>query len=83
MKEKKVMVIPYDNQGVISLANNPSEHVWTKHINVHHFVQERVENGEVIFEYCWTKDTVVDVLIKALSKRWHNKLITMFGFKTS
>jgi hypothetical protein len=54
------------------------------HINVqHHFVRKQVENGEVMFEYCSTEDMVVDVLTKALSKEQHNKLMTMFGLKTS
>jgi len=34
----------------------------------HHFVRERIENGEVTFENCSTKDMVVDVLTKALPK---------------
>ncbi len=57
VKEKKVMVIQCDNQGAISLMKNPTNHARTKHIDVqHHFVRERVENGEVTFEYCSTED---------------------------
>jgi hypothetical protein len=53
MKEKKAMVIRCDNQGAISLTKNPTQHAQTKHIDVqHHFVRERVENGEITFEYC-------------------------------
>lgn len=62
---------------------NPNQHVWTKHIDVqHHFVKKRVENGEVMF-VLFNEDMVVDVLIKALSKEQHNKLITMFKLKIS
>ncbi len=69
VKEKKVMVIQCDNQGAISLTKNPTQHAQTKHIDVqHHFVQKRIENGEVTFEYCSTKDMVADVLMKALLK---------------
>ncbi len=72
MEEKKVMVIRCDNQGAISLTKNPknpTHHARTKHIDVqHHFVQERVQNGEVRFEYCPTKHMVADVLTEALSK---------------
>jgi hypothetical protein len=84
MKEKKAMVIRCDNQGVISLTKNPTQYVRTKHIDVqHHFVREQVENGEVMFKYCSMEDMVADVLTKGLSKEGHNKLITMFGLKTS
>jgi len=84
MKENKAMVIRCDNQGAISLTKNPMQHARTKHIDVqHHFVQKWVENGEVTFEYCLTEDMVADVLTKALPKEQHNKLISMFGLKTS
>jgi hypothetical protein len=82
--EKKMMVIRCDNQGAISLTKNPTHHAQTKHIDVqHHFVQERVENGEVQFEYCPTEHMVANVLTKALSKERHHKLINMFGLETS
>jgi aspartate carbamoyltransferase regulatory subunit len=84
MEEKKVMVIRCENQGAISLTKNLIHHARTKHINVqHHFVRERVENGEVRFEYCPTEHMVADVLTKALSKEQHHKLINMFGLETS
>ncbi len=69
MKEKKAMAIRCDNQGAISLTKNPTQHARTKHIDVqHHFVRERVENGEVTFEYCLTEDMVEDMLSKALPR---------------
>jgi hypothetical protein len=67
MKEKKAMVIGCDNQGVISLMKNPTQHVETKHIDIQrHFVQERIENGKVMFEYCSMEDMVAEMLTKAL-----------------
>jgi methyl coenzyme M reductase subunit D len=52
------------------LTKNPTQHARTKHIDVqHHFVQKRVENGEVIFEYYSIEDMVADVLTKALPKK--------------
>ncbi len=69
MKEKKAMVIRCDNQGVISLTKNLTQHVRTKHIDVqHHFVQERVENDKITFEYYSIDNMVADVLTKALPK---------------
>jgi hypothetical protein len=67
------MVIRCDNQGAISLTKNPTQHAWTKHINVqHHFVKRRIENDEITFKYCSMEDMVADVLTKALSKERHN-----------
>jgi hypothetical protein len=84
MEEKKVMVIWCDNQGAISLTKNPTHDARIKHIDVqHHFVQKRVENGEVWFEYCPTEHMVVDVLTKALSKERHHKLMNMFRLEIS
>jgi hypothetical protein len=54
------------------------------HIDVqHHFFQKQVENGEVMFEYCSTKNMVANVFTKASSKEQRNKLMTMFGFEIS
>jgi hypothetical protein len=73
------MVIWCDSQGAISLIKNPTQHSWTKHIDVqHHFVRQQIENGEVMLTYYSMEDIVADVLTKALPKEWHNKLITMF-----
>jgi hypothetical protein len=80
MKEKKAMMIWCDNQGVISLMKNHIQHVRTKHIDVqYHFVREWVQNDEIKFKYYSTKDMVADVLIKALPRKWHNKLITIYS----
>jgi hypothetical protein len=62
---------------------NPTHHARTKHIDVHHFVREQIENGKVRFEYCPTEHMVADVLIEALLKERHHNLINMFGLKTS
>jgi hypothetical protein len=84
MEEKKVMVIGCNNQGVISFSKNPIHHAWTKHIDVqHHFIWERVENGEVRFEYCTTEHMVADVLTKAICKKQHHKLRNMFRLEIS
>jgi hypothetical protein len=47
MEEKKAMVIRCDNQGVISFTKNPTHHARTNIDVQHHFVQERIENGEI------------------------------------
>jgi methyl coenzyme M reductase subunit D len=61
------------------LTKNPTQHVRTKHIDVqHHFLWERVENGKIIFEYCSTKDMVVESvqICDQVIKRWGKAHVT-------
>jgi hypothetical protein len=45
------MKISCGNQSVIFLANNPSYHSKTKHIDVqYHFVRDMVESNKVLLE---------------------------------
>ncbi len=69
-----------DNQGSISLAKNPIHHSRTKHIDIqHHFIREKLENGEIELKYCATEDMVADVLTKALAKERHQTLTKAMG----
>ncbi len=56
-----------DNQSAIALAENPIFHVQTKHIDVrHHWVREKVEDGNVELEYIPTADQTADIFTKPL-----------------
>ena len=47
-----LITIYEDNQGVIKLADNPVNHLKTKHIAVHyHAIQGHIANGEIQLEY--------------------------------
>jgi transposase InsO family protein len=71
-----------DNQGCIALAKDPKHHSRTKHIDVqHHFIREKLEDGEVSLWYCPTEDMVADVLTKALAKVRHEKLTKAMGLR--
>jgi len=57
-----------DNQLVMSLARNATFHDWTKHIAIcHHYIREKVDEGEIILEYLPTAEQVADVLTKPFS----------------
>ena len=60
-------VLREDNQGCIELVKNPVYHTRTKHIDVrYHFVRERFAGGEILMEYCPTRDQLADCLTKPL-----------------
>jgi Reverse transcriptase (RNA-dependent DNA polymerase) len=60
-------VIRSDNQGCIALTENPCHHERTKHFDIrHHFIREKVEDGDVKLRYLPTGDMVADIMTKAL-----------------
>lgn len=59
-----------DNQGSINLARNPIFHSRTKHIELqHHYIRERLLEGEVQLHYIPTAAQPADILTKPLP-RW-------------
>ena len=57
-----------DNDGAISLANNPLSSARTKHIDVRfHFIRELTRSKTISVEYVPTKEQRADILAKALT----------------
>ena len=68
------MTIYSDNQSAISLAKNSTFHARTKHIDIrHHFLREKIENGEIEICFCGTESMTADVLTKGLCREKHEK----------
>jgi len=64
---KRPIKIYEDNQGCISIANNPSCHKRTKHIDIkYHFAREQIENNVICIEYISTDNQLADVFTKPL-----------------
>ena len=73
-----------DNDGAISLANNPLSSARTKHINVRfHFIRELTRSKTILVEYVPTKEQCADILTKALTgaifKEHRDFLISLHG----
>ena len=67
MKSDEAVKRYEDNQGSIALAKNPEFHKRTKHIDIrYHFVREKVEDGQVLLQYCATKDMKADMMTKPI-----------------
>ena len=70
-----------DNQGALKLAMNPQFHAKTKHIEgKHHFVCERVLEGEIQLKYVNTDDNPTNLLTKPLPKHKFEKHRYFIGF---
>jgi hypothetical protein len=58
-----------DNQGAMKLAKNPVFHTHSKHIKIHHhFIWERVSEGEIGLSYINTKSQPTNILTKPLGR---------------
>ncbi|KAF1334706.1 Integrase catalytic core protein, partial [Globisporangium splendens] len=69
-----------DNQGAIALAKNPEFHKRTKHIDIrYHFVREKVEDGQVVLEYCPTQEMLADLMTKPIATAQFDTLRTKLG----
>ena len=77
---RQCLPIGCDNQAALALLKNPLIGLKTKHIDVaHHFVRERVAQGEVAFHYVATADNAADVLTKPLTVKLHKACILGLG----
>ena len=71
-----------DNQGAICLANNPTGHKRTKHIDVrHHFIREQIENKTISLAYIKTTEMTADLLTKALPRIAFQRLRGSLGLE--
>jgi transposase InsO family protein len=73
-----------DNQGAIALAKNPEFHKRTKHIDIrYHFVREKVEDGQVMLEYCPTQEMLADLMTKPIAAAQFDALRTKLGIQAT
>jgi len=68
-KATEAQIIYTDNQAALALARNPILNARAKHIDIiYHFARERVQLGQVCFEWCPTTKMVADILTKPLQR---------------
>ena len=57
-----------DNTSTINLTKNLVLHSRTKHIEIrHHFLQDHVEKGDVVFEHVDSENQLTDIFTKPLA----------------
>lgn len=74
--------ISCDNRSALKLAENPTFHARSKHIDIrHHFVRDVLRDKRVIIEYVPTDKQVADFLTKGLSKTKHSHCVDSSGLQ--
>lgn len=64
----KPIIIFEDNNGCISIANNPTDHKRTKHIDIkYHFTREKIQKRIITLKYLPTGEQQADMLTKPLA----------------
>lgn len=73
-----------DNSSAINISKNHVQHWKTNHISIrYHFLRDKVSEKEVKLEYVSTKEQIVDIFTKSLSKDTFEYLRDKFGVITS
>ena len=84
MKEEvtRPVILYCDNTSAINISKNPVMHAKTKHSAIkYHYVRELVEDKQVKMEYIHTKEKIVDIFTKPLSKDTYEYLRSKLGVK--
>lgn len=69
-----------DNKSCIAIANNPTIHKRSKHINIkYHFTREQVQNSLICFKYLSTVDQEADLFTKSLPAPRFQELRSKLG----
>jgi hypothetical protein len=59
-----------DNKGALALLKNPISSSKSKHISImHHWARQRVERGELLFDYVESENNLADIFTKALDPK--------------
>lgn len=67
--EQQSTTIVEENQACIAIADNPTQHSRTKHIDVrYHFVREHVRVLDLALQYVESKENAADIFTKALAR---------------
>ena len=73
--QPKPAVLYGDNTGAVCLTENTKHNARVKHIDIrHHYIRERVKEGDIHVNHIPSKDNLADLLTKPLSKHDHLRL---------
>jgi hypothetical protein len=74
------MQLHLDNQAAIAVSRNPQHHTRMKHIDVqHHYIREKVLDGQIDPAYTPSAENAADILTKPLPKERHGGMKALLG----
>ena len=72
--------IKCDSTSAISISKNLMQHSRTNHIEIrHHFLRDHAQKGDITLEFVSTKDQLVNIFTKNLSKEQFFDIIRQLG----
>ena len=84
LREEVPTTIYGDNDGLVTMANNPQFHSRSKHIAVcWHWVQELVQENTISVNTCCNLEQTADILTKALPCQKHAKHVATMGLTSA
>jgi hypothetical protein len=67
-----------DNVGAIALTKNTKHNARVKHIDIrHHYIRERVDDGDIVVDHIPSADNLADIFTKTLGKVMHNRICVL------
>ena len=79
-KQGEATVLFCDNKSAIYMAKNCCFHSRTRHIALkHHFIREKIEEGEIQLMHCRSEEQIADIMTKALPKEKFQHLRATLG----
>ena len=71
-----------DNQGALTIAENPTNYQRSKHIDLrYHYIRHVLERGQVSIDYVSTDKPPADILTKALGPLKHQRCVDLMGLQ--
>jgi hypothetical protein len=78
------MTIHGDNDGSVTMANNPQFYSRSKHIALRwHWIRELVQENTIHVDTCHDPDQTADILTKALPCQKHVKHVAEMGLASA
>jgi Reverse transcriptase (RNA-dependent DNA polymerase) len=79
-----VPLLHSDNQGALTIAENPTNYQRAKHIDIrYHFIRHALEQGKIQIEFRPTAVQPADVLTKAHGPQKHLQFLPLMGLHTT